>query len=203
MATLLRLLMPVIMFVTQFGGIVGGIWAASSGDWWAIWYTLLACTVSHLILGILLLPSAGIGRAAITAFKRGHLLTGRVLSGAGSLYVAALMAAWTLLTTVLFLGHHRQSSLLPILLLGYTSASAPWVYMAGKEKNGGSDLASTLYTVMMQAGYVVAGMLLLLNPENGPGTFLLVIVVTLLIGWVGQQQMLAEIFTAAANEARP
>lgn len=193
----LKPFMPVIIFLNWFGAFIGGIWAALTGDWWAVWYTVIGFFVSEWIIGILLVPSAGMGVAAMAAFNRRHLLTGRVLSGAGSLYVAAVMAGWALLMTLVFLGHERHFPILPMLLLAYSATTSPWMSLAQKEMNGGSDLSSGLATIMLQAGYLLGGTLMLLNSENGIGTVLGTVVLTLLIGWVLQQRIVGALLREA------
>lgn len=197
----LTTLMPAIAIVNLFGGIVGGVWAAATGDWWAIGYAILGLTASTFAIGLLLMPAIALGAIGAGAIEKQAIPAGRALFALGSLYTAVLMAAWAFFVSRAFLGHDRQASLVPILLLAYGSSTAPWAYMASKDQQAGGNEFSLTSVAFLQAGYVLGGVLYLLKPENGE-LLLWPILIALALNWLVQQVLLREIVVDAAG-SRP
>lgn len=192
-----RALVPVIIALNFAGGIVGAVWAAINSDWWAVGYVILGMVVSHFAISIALLPGIALGAVAASAMERGQTGTGRAVFAVSTLYTDALMLGWALFVTVAFLNHPRHSPLLPVLLLGYGSATGPWAFLSSKDQQGGGNEFSAVGVFLLQAGYIVSGTLLLLNPANGY-FFLAPIAMAMGINWVFQQFVVAEMAKASA-----
>jgi hypothetical protein len=146
---------PVIAVINMLGGVVGGIWAAINGDWWAIGYALLGMVGSPFVISILLMPGLAIAAAGMAAMKRRRELVARTAIAGSTLYHAVLMGGWALFVTAAFLGHPRESSLFPILLLAYGSSTGPWAYLASKDQQGGGNEFSAITVIFYQTGYLI------------------------------------------------
>lgn len=184
-------LAPVIAVVNFAGGIVGGIWSAVNGDWWAIGYAFLGLIVSHWVISLLLVPGFAIGAAGAAAMQRGRIGVGRTAFAVSSLYQVSLMAAWALFVTAAFLGHSRNSSLFPMLLLAYGASVAPWAYLASKDQQSGNEY-SGISVFLFQTGVFVGCALLLFKPENGFAFFVTPLAVAQVLNWALQQIVMHE-----------
>jgi len=187
-------MMPLIMILNAAGGIVGGIWTASNGDWWAVAYVILGMVLSPFVISIALMPSLAIGVAGAAAIERGRLTAGRGLFAVSSLFTNVLMLGWSLFVTVAFLGHSRHSPLFPILLLAYGASTGPWAFLASKDQQSGNEF-SALGVLLIQVGYIAAAAMLLLNPTNGL-FFLVPIGIAMGVNWLFQQMLMAEMTKA-------
>lgn len=179
-------LAPIIAVVNFAGGIVGGIWAAISGDWWAIGYAFLGIVVSPWVISILLMPGIAIAAAGAAAAERGRRFAARMIFALSSLYQVVLMGAWALFLTAAFLGHSRSSPLLPMVLLAYGASVAPWAFLASKDQQFGNEY-SAISVFLFQTGVFVGCALLLLSPENGFIVFLTPLVIAQGLNWIVQQ----------------
>lgn len=184
-------LAPVIAVVNFAGGIVGGIWAAVNGDWWAIGYAFIGLVVSHWVISLLLVPGFAIGAAGAAAMQRGRIGVGRAVFAVSSLYQVSLMTAWALFVTTAFLGHSRNSALFPMVLLAYGASVAPWAYLASKDQQAGNEHAG-ISVFLFQTGVFVGCALLLFNPDNGLTFFLTPILAAQILNWVLQQLLMHE-----------
>lgn len=192
---ILAVLMPVLIILNAAGGIVGGIWAAINSDWWAVGYVILGMVVSPYVISIALMPGLAIGVAGAAAMERGRVTAGRSFFAVGSFYTNALMLGWAFFVTLAFLGHSRNSSLFPILLLAYGSSTGPWAFLASKDQQGGGNEFSAFGVLLIQVGYVFAAAMLLLDPTNGL-FFLGPIGIAMGINWLVQQLVMAEMAKA-------
>jgi len=183
-------LVPIIAALNFGGGIVGGVWAAINGDWWAIGYAFLGLVASHFIIGILLMPGLAIGAVGMAAAERGSIGLARLVFALSSLWQVGLMGAWAFGATLAFLAHSRESPMFPMLLLAYGASTAPWAYLASKDQQSGNEY-SGLSVFVFQTGYLIGAVLLLLNPDNGL-VFMIPLGAALALNWVIQQLIAKE-----------
>lgn len=176
-------LVPIIMLLNFAGGVVGGIWAAVSGDWWAIGYALVTVVAAHFVISILLLPSMALGAFGAGTMERGRIVAARIALAASTLYLAMLMGLWAIFVTAAFLRHEREAPLFPIMLLGYGAAMGPWAFLATKDQQAGGNEFSVMSVFWLQAGYVVGGTLFLLNPDSA-NNFIVPVGVALTVNWL-------------------
>ena len=130
--------------------------------------------------------------------EKGRIFLGRVVFGLGSLYMLALMFFWCVFVTGFFLKHPRNASLFPILLWAYGVATGPWTFLASKDQQGGgSNEFSLIAVVFLQAGYLLAGILYVFNPDV-PEFFLIPLFCILVLHWIVQQLLVREVFASEA-----
>src|SRR5690349_9238611 len=95
-------LLPIMMVVNFFGGIVGCVWVAATGDWWAIGYAFLGL-LAHFLLAILLAPTLAIAGLGMRAVERRRFVQARLWITARNTYVSILMLVWVAFATGLFM----------------------------------------------------------------------------------------------------
>lgn len=193
MLKILSVLVGIVGVVDFTAAIVGGIWLAIAGDWWAIGYGILALVASQFAVSILLLPAIAIGTGGAALADSGRTGAARLVLGASSLYTAALMGAWSLVVTSFFLGHARHASLFPMLLWAYAASTGPWAFLAAKDQQGGNEY-SALGVLFLEVGYIVGGILFLATHEAT--LFIAAISIALTCLWVLQQVMARDLATS-------
>lgn len=94
------------------------------------------------------------------------------------------MTVWAVFVTASFVGHSRNSSLLPMVLLAYASV-APWAFLASKDQQSGNEY-SGISVFLFQTGVLVGCVLLLFNPQDG-AFFFTPVVIAQGLNWILQQ----------------
>ncbi len=194
MLKILSVLVGIVGFVDFTAAIVGGIWLAITGDWWAIGYGILALVASQFAVSILLIPAIAIGTGGAALVESGRIGAARLVLGASSLYTAALMGVWSFVVTAFFLGHARHASLFPMLLWAYAASTGPWAFLAAKDQQQGGNEYSALGVLFLEVGYIVGGVLLLATHEAA--LFIAAISIALACLWVLQQVMARDLATS-------
>ncbi|MFL5482861.1 MAG: hypothetical protein ACJ8AK_11795 [Gemmatimonadaceae bacterium] len=172
-----------IATVNMFGGLIAGVWLAIKGDWWALGYGLLGLFASVWVVGWLLVPSLLLSGPAVVAVQRGRSWAARILSGASTLYINAIMLIWCVFITGFFLKHPRNAPIFPVLLWAYGVSTGPWTFLASKDQEGGGNNFSFISVLFLQLGYIVGAVVLLFVPET-PQYFIVILTATLLVNWV-------------------
>jgi len=162
-----------LLILNALGGIVSGIWLALIGEWWALGVGLVGLLVSHFLVSILLMPSVLFAAPAAALSERGKHGVATVLAGVSSLYTAALIAGWGIGILYFFASRATAGSVIPLLIWSYGVASGPWSFLASKDQQGGGNEYSAMATFFLQAGYVVAIVLVLVSRSLAPGAFAL------------------------------
>ncbi|MDR2019489.1 MAG: hypothetical protein LBQ14_01840 [Treponema sp.] len=150
MGTIISLLSWPILILNLVGGITGGIWLLISGEWPLVIISLILVLVSEKIIGILSLPAMFLLGAGINTEKQ----NGFFVALLGTLYITALRIVWCLVILNRFTAmQDRSTSIIPVLLLSYSVATAPWQDMAIKDINNPHSILSSFFT---QIAFVVA-----------------------------------------------
>ena len=122
------------------------------------------------------------GLPAATAAEKGATGAALILGAIASALIAAAMVFVSLVVTAFFFGKIREAPLLPALLWTYSAATSPWAFLASKEDNEFSAIA----TFFLEIGYIIGAALLLFNPgEYGLLSGSLIVAMTL--NWIFQQ----------------
>ncbi len=144
MQALIALLVLPLMLLNFLGGIVGAIWLMVLGEWGALGIALVATIFGAIVCGFALMPGMLVTAPAILMHEKGGAarIASYPLMFVGLLWTFAVMSAWSLLWFAYFLKRADASSLVPMLLIAFSVATGPWVYMAQKEAQGGNDQSS-------------------------------------------------------------
>jgi len=142
----MSLLFIPFLLLNTFGGIVSGIWLIWVGNWSALLWGLGIGISLPFLLAFLLAPSLIVAMPAIYFTEKGlKSLALPFLFIAGS-WTYVLMVYVSIAIFLFFLSqllaHTSSSDLLMTLLWSYSTAVAPWTYMAHKEQSDGGHFAA-------------------------------------------------------------
>lgn len=144
MQALIALLVLPLMVLNLLGGVIGVIWLMILGQWGALGVALGATIFGTFACGVALMPGLlATGPAVLLHGKGGFArITAYPFMFVGLLWTFAVMCTWALWWFSYFLKIADSTSLVPMLLIAFSVATAPWVYMAQKDAQGGSNHAS-------------------------------------------------------------
>jgi len=171
LANLMKLLAAPLGILNALGGIVSVIWLIVLHDWSTLLGGVALLFASSFVIGILMLPAAGIMAATVAVGAktgmRGVLFWGLVFLD--ELYGSAVISVWCLAIFFIFmaLGRQAHNPDLPYLLGSYALALGPWQSMAAKEAGPEGEGFTTLALVFFtQVAYVaIMLMVLVANPS--------------------------------------
>ena len=153
MAALFSILSFPIIVLNLVGGIAGGLWLAILGRWSDVGIGLAAMVLGILIINLALLPSLIFSMPFQRALKTRNYALAYPLGALGLLWPYGLLAIWCVGWFVFFLA--RVHSLWPTLLWSYTVATAPWVFIAARERQGDPDTSAGMPVFGAEAGCIV------------------------------------------------
>lgn len=144
MQALIALFFLPLMLLNLVGGIVGYVWLVFLGEWSVVGIALLATILGTFACGLALAPGLLVSVPAIAMFSRGGVarIASFPLMLIGLAWTFAVMCVWAIWWFMYFLGTGLDS-VLPALLVAYSVATGPWVYMAQKEAQDGSGSAAS------------------------------------------------------------
>jgi hypothetical protein len=181
-----KVLFNPFFFYNSLSWIVGSIWLIFLGQWDAIGITLFFVFGGPLGYSFLLMPVALVGLAGLTWHERGGLI--RIISL--FLLLTAFLSTFILITIStlsIFYGFFKKSdstSLIPMMLVAYGSATSPWIYIAQKEYKGGNPISmiTVMFLSLSSAVVFVCIAFLQFNIFNAFG----IIVITMTLVFFGQ-----------------
>jgi len=77
------------------------------------------------------------------------------------LYTFAVITAWCMFVFYFFMSRTGQDTFWPLLIWSYGVALGPWMYMAQKERQGGTGDASGMTTLFAQIAYIVMALVVI------------------------------------------
>lgn len=140
-----------LLLLNLLGGVVGGVGLAIQGEWGLLVRGIVWCVVSPFLLSIAMLPAIAFAPLSVWASEKGN-------------NVAALLAAvpaliWTYLVVTVssvvifhFVAARPDAGFIH-LLWGYSMTTAPWSFLASKDKQAG-NVASSVLMFFIQLGTV-------------------------------------------------
>ncbi len=131
------------MILNFAGGIVGGIWLATIGQWHLLGYGLVGIISSSFLLGLALLPGMAFLVPASMAVERNRFVTAGCFAALGNIWTYGVLTAWCVGSFLLIVPAHKSGSLWPYLLWSYSVATGPWTYMASREAQADSNSFSS------------------------------------------------------------
>lgn len=161
MQALITLLLLPLMLLNFLGGIVGFIWLMVLGEWRTFLVALIATIFGAIVCSFALMPGMLATAPAIMMHEKGGAarIASYPLLLVGLVWTFAVMCAWALWWFGYFMQKADSSSLVPMLLVAFTVATAPWAYMAQKEAQSGNN-QSSLSTFFLQLACAVAFVML-------------------------------------------
>jgi hypothetical protein len=163
MIALIQLLTLPIMLLNLFGGIVGAVWLLFLGQWQLFVYGLLLGIFPTFLVFIPMLPGVLLTGAAAWAVESKQYLLGWLSAALGSVWIFAVVTCWCVFVFLSFTSvRHYGQPALPFLLSAYAIATAPWTYMASKERAAESSATTiaTLATCVGCALLIIEGLFL-------------------------------------------
>ncbi len=135
-----RTIVPLVLVNASVGAIAVA-WVLGRGDWVLVLAAVLLLVPGVWLLRHLLDPARRLAAPLQRAAEEDRQFQVAFFAGLQTLYGFALVTLWCVSLFGLYLGAFRHTgSDLPVLLLAWASASAPWTHHASKET---SDLRST------------------------------------------------------------
>lgn len=161
MQALITLLVLPLMLLNFLGGIVGFVWLMILGDWRSFFVALVATIFGAIVCSFALMPGMLATAPAIMMHEKGGAarISSYPLLLVGLLWTFAVMCGWALWWFAYFMQKADSSSAIPMLLVAFTVATAPWAYMAQKEAQSGNS-QSSFTTFFLQLACAVAFVML-------------------------------------------
>jgi hypothetical protein len=146
-----------LIILNVLGTVVAAIWLIYLSQWHVIGVGLLAYFGTMFLIGFALLPGTFFGKLAMTIGGRSPVsrATRFICVALAQLCYTAVITGWGAL--ILYYGTREttQSALLPVLILGHTVATGPWLGMLSKEDES-VRYKSGLHVSLLSIGYIIA-----------------------------------------------
>ncbi|GAB3739951.1 hypothetical protein GCM10028794_24110 [Silanimonas algicola] len=161
MGALFNVLMIPLIAMNFIGGLVGVVWLLVLGQWSALGTALVLLIGGAFFCGLALLPGLLASGPALMMYDKGGAsrIASYPLMLAGLLWTHSVMIVWAFGAFAYFRKLSDSGSLVPMMLIAYLVATAPWSYMAQKDVQSGneSSLASIFF---LQASCFIAAVML-------------------------------------------
>lgn len=152
-----------LLILNMLGGLVGGIGLAVQGHWSLLIGGIAWCVIGGFVLSIALLPGMIFAPLAVWAFNRGNTAAAVVACIPSLLWTYIVVAATSIV--VFYNVVAQPDSGFFHLLWGYSVTTAPWSFLARKDKQSGND-TSTLLMFFVQLGVVAMMFASWSDPES-------------------------------------
>lgn len=160
MAIVLRLMkahVPVLGLLFEIlGGVVSGVWLAVLGEWGAIGYGLAAMIGSHVLVGLVLMPSLLLAVPGRHFEHRNMIVAVNVVRFLARLYFVGVVAVWCATVFAFFMMKANSGSIVPMLVWSFGVATGPWTFTVIKaSQEGDDDVEGIAAAFFSQMGYLV------------------------------------------------
>jgi hypothetical protein len=156
MEAIVTLLFLPLMLLNSIGGVVAFVWLAILGKWSIIGYGIAFMIGMPILFSIAQLPGMGFTLAA-SWFADKKWRTLMILTVfLGSLWTSGLIVVWCIGVVVRHVNLAADTSLIPVLLWGYTVAIGPLAYMASKDGNNPFTAFQMLIAQVLVIGLEIA-----------------------------------------------
>lgn len=140
-----------LMILNSLGGLLGGVGLAIQGQWTLLIGGIAWCVIGVFVLSIALLPGMIFAPLAVWAAERGNILAAIVASVPTVLWTYIVLTVTSLIVFVHFVA--QPDSGFFHLLWAYAVTTAPWSFLASKDKQSGND-SSSMLMFFVQLGVV-------------------------------------------------
>lgn len=185
MQALIALLALPLIVLNLLGGIIGVIWLMILGQWDALGVALGATIFGTFACGLALTPGLLASAPAALLHERGGIarIASYPLMLVALLWTFVVMCIWALWWFAYFLKMADNTSLVPMLLIAFSVATAPWTYLAQKEAQSGNNQASfTAFFLQLACAAIFALVALAgAHPKTAVVTFLVIMGIAFLL----------------------
>ncbi len=132
---------------------MGSIWLAILGEWWALISAVFSMIVGIFACGILLMPGLIFGAPGVLLQSKVGLLprlASYPLLILAFLWTYLVMLAWAVGNLFYFYEKASLENLIPMMLVAYGVATAPWSSMAEKEGSTDPDSSAPMTAFFLQ-----------------------------------------------------
>lgn len=155
-----------IISVLNIGSwLVGAIWLAILGEWRLLLYGLLLSIAMPYVYSLVIIPQMLLAAWLAMAFEKKQKLLVRILAFVSTIYQYAVLMFWVLYVFEMFLNHYPEINMIPLILYGYSTMSAPLVSMGSKEGPGATGTYLAIF--IAEASYLLILALSLLGFSRG------------------------------------
>jgi hypothetical protein len=162
-ALILGLMVP-IMLLNFLGGVIGGIWLFITGDWSTFFAGLAYGLLGVFVLSILLMPGLALAYP-MTKLAEGGREKLALLAGLPSLVWTYAVLTISCVWVFSWIMSQADDNPVPYLLWAYSTATAPWVFMAQKDAQAGNEYAGQT-TFFAQLGMIAMCIAYLKNQDD-------------------------------------
>jgi hypothetical protein len=174
-----------ITFMSIFGGVVGGIWLLTLGEWKLVVLALIVDFAFPFIVApiIFLLITAPM-MALVNRLEKENKKTASMIAGWLNLFINHILyLAWVFIVFVYMLTYAtgRDHNVIPYLLFGWEVAVGPFQYMASKGSS--AEIASQATSYLNEVAYLILFLFYLLNISSLalPVIFLIIFIIEVFI----------------------
>jgi hypothetical protein len=161
---LLAVISVPLLLLNLLSGIVAGIWLILLGDWRIVVGGFIYAFAGVFLISLAIAPGLIFAAPAAMAAQKGRSVLALVL-GLPSLLWTYLPLFGSCFLFMKYAAQTHDGSILPYLLWAYSTALAPWSYMAQKEQQAGNEYS--LYAVSgAQVAMLSMGIALLIDESD-------------------------------------
>lgn len=153
-AKLLSALVLPLVVIDIIGGTFSGIWLAILGDWWLIFYGILATISSSFLLVLAITPGLFFSINGVKMLEKGNKVGGYLFSTFGLIYTIVILTIWCIVVLLYYTVHAEKDSIIPALIWSYGIATGPIAWLAQKDLMNGNDRAM-ITTIFIKFGYII------------------------------------------------
>ena len=174
-----------ITFMSIFGGVVGGIWLLTLGEWKLVVLALIVdFAFPFIVAPIIFLLITTPMMALVNRLEKENKKTASMIVGWLNLFINHMLyLAWVFIVFVYMLTYatERDHNVIPYLLFGWEVAVGPFQYMASKGSS--AEIASQATSYLNEVAYLILFLFYLLNISSLalPVIFLIMFIIEVFI----------------------
>lgn len=163
--TTLNFVLGIIMVLNIGSWLVGAIWLALLGKWGILLTGLGLSIVMPWAYSIVLIPTMLLMGWMTIAIEKKQKLLVKLLIFISTVYQYAILMFWVLYVFNWSLGYYPEVSMIPLILYGYSTMTAPLSYMGQKE--GPDASGSYLAIFIAEVAFLVVLVLTIFGVSRG------------------------------------
>ncbi len=152
LSRIITVLLVPLGIMNLLGGLISGIWLAFLGHWGLIGYGFLIIAFASFGIGFAMMPSLLFAVPAMSLIEKGNNFFGYIFLLLSSLYTYGILTLWCILILTYYMNQVDNDSIIPVLIWSYGVATGPIGFIAQKERNEYSVIA----TFFIQIAYFIS-----------------------------------------------
>jgi hypothetical protein len=142
LSRIITVLLVPLGIMNLLGGLISGIWLAFLGHWGLIGYGFLIIAFASFGIGFAMMPSLLFAVPAMSLIEKGNNFFGYIFLLLSSLYTYGILTLWCILILTYYMNQVDNDSIIPVLIWSYGVATGPIGFIAQKERNEYSVIAT-------------------------------------------------------------